>query len=42
LHKNFLLANNLNMKETKRLAWELFVSTGEIGYYNLFKALEEK
>lgn len=26
----------------KHTAWELFRQTGKIGYYNLFKALDEK
>jgi hypothetical protein len=30
------------MTGMKKLAWELFEQTGEIGYYNLFKALDEK
>jgi len=30
------------MTGMKKIAWELFEQTGEIGYYNLFKALDEK
>lgn len=26
----------------RRMAWELFAATGQIGYYNLFKALDEE
>jgi len=26
----------------KKLAWELFQQTGQIGYYNLYKSLEEE
>jgi hypothetical protein len=28
--------------EIKKLLWELFEKTGEIGYYNLYIALEQK
>jgi hypothetical protein len=30
------------MTGMKKLAWELFEQTGEIGYYNLFKALADE
>ena len=29
------------MSDMKKLAWELFQQTGQIGYYNLFRALDE-
>ena len=28
--------------ELKKMLWQLFVATGEIGYYNLYIALDEK
>jgi len=30
------------MTTMKKLAWELFQETGQIGYYNLFKALDDE
>jgi hypothetical protein len=30
------------MTDIKHMAWELFMQTGQIGYYNLFKALEDE
>jgi|GEM_PF-2252953 len=30
------------MKDIKKMAWELFQQTGQIGYYNLFNALEDE
>jgi len=37
--KNNKDKNKLDTIDTKELAWQMFVNTGEIGYYLLYKNL---